>query len=311
MKYKAAQIIPYFGQWPGWIELYFYSCGQNPNIDFIFYTDCPVPQQTYSNTKFISTSFEKYCKLVGARLGINYVINSAYKLTDLKPFIGIVHQEELKDYDFWGFGDLDLVYGDLSMIVNDKMLSSYELLTTHNYHIAGHFTLCRNNEYWRTLCFRIKNWKKRLVDNQHYAFDEGEWSGMVNPFIKYIHRMHGLLLKPFGIHYFTVLDLLNPLLVSKCLFKEFWTSPHAGPENGIDKEWIYDVKKHLIIDPEGRELPYLHFLFFKKTPWLTTEYYWREGYWEIDSDNGICDKEHFKGYKKIIFNHKEVKGCLS
>ncbi|WP_431425344.1 DUF6625 family protein [Bacteroides hominis] len=311
MKYQVAQIIPYFGKWPKWIELYFYSCGQNPEIDFIFYTDCPLPQQIYSNTKFISISFKAYCKLVGERLNIDYSIESTYKLTDLKPFIGTIHQEELKIYDFWGFGDLDLVYGDLSMIVNDKTLDRYELLTTHNYHVAGHFTLCKNNEYWRTLCFKIKDWQKRLIDSQHYAFDENEWSGLVNPFIKYIHCIHRLLFKPFRIHYFTVLDLLNPLLVNKCLFKEYWTSPYAGPENGIEKEWIYDITSHKIIDPKEREIPYLHFLFFKKTPWLDTEYYWKEGYWQIDNNYSLSDKEHFKGYKKIIFNYKEVKGYLS
>lgn len=98
------------------------------------------------------------------------------------------------------------------MIVNDKILERYELVTTHNYHIAGHFTICKNNEYWRTLCFKIKNWQKLLTDKQHYSLDENAWSGLVNPYIKYIHRIYQLLLRPFGIHYFTALDLLNPIL---------------------------------------------------------------------------------------------------
>lgn len=304
MKYKVAQIIPYFGKWPEWIDLYFYSCSQNPNVDFLFYTDCPIPIQPYPNTKFYSISFSQYCKLVGERLGIDYSICSPYKLTDLKPFIGYVHQEKLNNYDFWGFGDLDLVYGDLSMVINDQTLTRYELLTTHNYHIAGHFTICKNTEYWRTLCFKIKDWQKRLVDAKHYALDENEWSHLVNPFIRYIHRIHRRVFKPLGIHYFTILDLLNPLLVKKCLFKEFWTSPHAGAEN---TDWTYDIKEQKIVDPKGRSLPYLHFLFFKKTPWLDAEYYWKEGYWKI-GNNEICDKNHFKGYTKIIFNHKEIKG---
>jgi hypothetical protein len=302
MKYKVAQIIPYFGKWPEWIELYFYSCGQNPNVDFIIYTDCKSPIHSYPNIKFITISFKNYCKFVGERLGIKYDIENNYKLTDLKPFIGYIHQKELKKYDFWGFGDLDLIYGDLSIIVNDKTLGRYELLTTHNYHIAGHFTLCKNNEYWRTLCFKIKNWETRLIDNQCYALDEGAWSNLVNPFIKYIHRIYGLILKPLGIHYFTILDWLNPLLVRKCFFKEYWTSPHAGPEEGIKKEWNYDIQHHKIFDSKNRELPYLHFLFFKKTPWLETEYYWRKGYWKINKE------ENIEKYKKIIFNYKEVRG---
>ncbi len=306
MKYKVAQIIPYFGKWPEWIELYFYSCGQNPNIDFIIYTDCKIPQYSYANIKFITISFKNYCKLVECNLGVNYSIESSYKLTDLKPFIGYIHQEELRKYDFWGFGDLDLVYGDLSMIVNDKILERYELVTTHNYHIAGHFTICKNNEYWRTLCFKIKNWQKLLTDKQHYSLDENAWSGLVNPYIKYIHRIYQLLLRPFGIHYFTALDLLNPIFTRKCLFREYWTSPHADPENGTAKEWVYDLKYHKIFDYRSRELPYLHFLFFKKTDWLDTQYYWKEGYWKINM--GVQNNLPNYSYKKIIFNHKEVKG---
>ena len=74
---RIAQIIPYFGKWPEWMPLYLYSCGRNPMVDFIFYTDCEIPETTYSNTKFIKISFDDYCKLVGERLGIDYQISKA------------------------------------------------------------------------------------------------------------------------------------------------------------------------------------------------------------------------------------------
>lgn len=35
-------------------------------------------------------------------------------------------------------GDLDLVYGNLGMVINDKNMARYDVITTHNYHIAGH-----------------------------------------------------------------------------------------------------------------------------------------------------------------------------
>ena len=43
--------------------------------------------------------------------------------------------------------------------------------------------------------------------------------------------------------------------------------------------WRYD--KSMVWDDKGRELPYLHFLFFKKTPWLKTDRYWRDGFYKI------------------------------
>ena len=277
-------------------------------VDFIFYTDCPLPQHQYENTIFHQCTLDEYCSLVSRRLGITYNCPHPYKLTDLKPFIGAVHEEELKEYDFWSFGDLDLVYGDLGMLVNEKNLNKYDVLTTHNYHIAGHFTLCRNNDYYRNLCFRIKDWQTRLVEEKHYAFDENEWAMLIHPWMGRIHTMHRKVLKPLGVHYFWTLDTINPILYPKVLLKEYRTSLNPSPDADDDpikpqieqKQWIYDVKSGMMTDFRGIELPYLHFLFFKKTPWLKTENYWREGYYQLDVD---IDK-----YTKIVFDYKKIYG---
>lgn len=300
MKYKVAQIIPYFGKWPEWIELYMYSCGHNPIVDFIFYTDCPLPKHMYANTLFHICTFEEYMHLVGTRLGIEYSVNSAYKLTDLKPFLGAIHKPELEEYDFWGFGDIDLVYGDLSMFVNDANLKKYDVLTTHNYHIAGHFTLCRNNDYYRNLCFKICNWQSGLVEDQHYGYDEVEWSRLVYPCLDLIRFFHNKVLRHLGIKFCAVLDRLNPIFGRKKMFVEFWTSPEPSPKQNCNPEWVYDLKHGRVFRYDGRALPYLHFLFFKKTPWLETEYYWRNGFYQLDDD--------FEKYKSIIFNWKIIKG---
>lgn len=304
MRYKIGQIIPYFGKWPEWIELYMYSCGRNSMVDFIFYTDCPLPHHKYKNTIFHFCTFDEYKDLVGARLQIDYNIKSAYKLTDLKPFLGVVHQEELKNYDFWGFGDIDLVYGDLSMLVNDEKLDRYDVITTHNYHIAGHFTLCRNNEYYRNLCYRIRNWQIRLVEDIHHGYDEAEWSDLVFPALKWIRTFHNRVLKHFGISLFTALNKLNPIFGRKLLFKEFWTSPNPAQKQGMPTpRWEYCLKSGEIYSNDGNKaLPYLHFLFFKKTPWLETEYYWRDGFYQLDAD--------FEKYKSVLFDWQKIEGIL-
>ena len=287
MKYKVAQIIPYFGKWPEWIELYFYSCGRNPMVDFIFYTDCPLPKHRYKNTIFHQCSYEDYCQLLSEKLEISYENPHPYKLTDLKPFIGFIHQEELRDYDFWGMGDLDLVYGNLSMIINDSNMDRYDVITTHNYHIAAHCCFCRNNDYYRNLCFKIKDWKKKITNEKPISLDEGEWSDLVCPHIRTIRRIYKYLCSPFGIHYFKVLDVLNPIFHKKVLLHEYWTSPQ--PKEG--EQWIYDITSSWITDFKKRSLPYLHFLFFKKTPWLKTDKYWDKDFWKVEE---FEQKKHIK-----------------
>lgn len=280
--YKIAQVIPYFGKWPEWFDLYLFSCGKNRMIDFIFYTDCPIPKTTYPNTKFLSITATDYYKLVGERLGIDYNIDNAYKLTDLKPFLGAVHAHELKEYDFWSFGDLDLVYGDLSGLLSEYNLSKYDLLTTHNYHIAGHFTVLRNNDYYRNLCFKIPDWQNRLCGGKHYGFDEGEWSKLVFPGLFINRLIWKTIVRRLKItDFFHFMDFANRLNGGRRLFKEFFTSPN--PVCG--DTWIYDTANGKVTNPKGRELPYIHFLFFKKTPWYDTNLYWKDGYYKLPNSD--------------------------
>jgi hypothetical protein len=60
-KNKIAIIIPYFGKWPEWIELYFYSCSKNECIDWYFFTDCEGIKTQYPNVHFEKMFFSDYC----------------------------------------------------------------------------------------------------------------------------------------------------------------------------------------------------------------------------------------------------------
>lgn len=122
MNTKIALVVAYFGKFPEWMDLYLYSCSKNPFIDFIFYTDCEIPQRTYTNTIFHNISSNDYCDFVSKRLQIDFHPSHSYKLCDLKPFYGIIHEKDLDKYDWWGFGDIDLVYGDLSILINSRNL---------------------------------------------------------------------------------------------------------------------------------------------------------------------------------------------
>lgn len=295
---RVAQIIPYFGRWPEWFDLYVYSCGRNKMIDFIFFTDCDDNIVDKPDNVIVKRiTFDDYLRLVSDRLGINYNIKSSYKLTDLKPFLGLIHKDILSGYDWWGFGDIDLVYGNMGLIVNERNLRKYNLITTHNYHIAGHCTFMRNNEYYRNICLGIRDWQHRLSDENHYGFDEAEWSNLVYESIRWPRKLYDLLIKRINPGCFNrFMDFANRLINPKELFKEFHTSP--APKN--NQKWIYDLESGKVISPDNIELPYLHFLFFKKTPWYETDLYWKEGFYNLspkinDYDMITIDIDHIDG----------------
>lgn len=301
MTHKIAMIIPYFGKFPEWIEMYLYSCSYQKMIDFHYYTDCELPEKIYVNTIFHKITFKDYCQMVSSRLSIDFYPNEAYKLTDLKPFYGYIHQDLLKGYEFWAFGDIDIVFGDLSPLVNERNLKKYDLLTTHSYHIAGHFTICRNIKRYNELCFKYLYWKEMLIDIKHYGFDESYWSTLVYPQLGLIRRVHKYFFQPFGIGLFSYLNIANKLFCNRWTkrhFKEYYTSPCVEPKDGLLPEWVYDPQTHCLYSHTGRSLIYLHFLFFKKTPWFDTDYYWHDDFWKI----GKVDD--YSQCKKIGFNYK-------
>lgn len=169
---SIAVVIPYFGKWPDWIDIFFDSCARNESIDFIFHTDCEIKLGLSENIKFIPISFMDYCKFVSKKLNINFSPVNAYKLCDLKPFYGFLHQDLLIDYDFYGFGDLDLFFGNIRSFYTNNILDNYDVISTHDDRIAGHLTLFRNNEENRLKVFKIKNWKEKLENAKMMTITE-------------------------------------------------------------------------------------------------------------------------------------------
>lgn len=277
---KIAVIVPYFGKFPVWIDLYLYSVSRNPMLDVLFFTDCEIPKVTYPNTIFHKITFKEYCKHVSKILNINFVPQDTYKLCDLKVFYGIIHEKDLKNYSFWAFGDIDLIYGDMNVIINEKNLNKYNIITTHSYHIAGHFTVIRKKSKYTTLCKQLTDWETLLTDQKHYALDEGIWSNLVYPELKNIRRLYTYFIKKLNISFFCYLRIINPIFCnrfSKRSFAEYYTTPN--PQEG--QTWTYDLKKGDIVDEKHGSVPYLHFLFFKKTPWKPSNIFWKDSYYQL------------------------------
>lgn len=251
---KAALIIPYFGQWPEWIELYLYSCSKQKGIDFIFYTDCELPHVIYSNTFFHEISFADYCTFVSKRLSIQFHPQNAYKLCDLKVFYGIIHQQDLRNYEWWGFGDIDLIYGNLSLLVNESNMTKYDLLTTHVDRIAGHFTIMRKQSRYTKLCLAISCWKEKLSDIKNYGLDENDFTRMAMPLkYKIIGQLYyhciNRFTHPDSKHYwFHKLEKMLCVWKSNMLMREFFTT--FKPKPGLS--CVYNLSTSGIECPTGQ-----------------------------------------------------------
>jgi len=256
---SIAILIPYFGQWPEWFNLYLESCRSNSRVNWIFISDCAAPDNAPDNTQFIHTSFGDYKKLVSENLGIKFNPSSAYKLCDLKPAYGYIHQELLSSYDFWGFGDIDIIYGDIRQFYTDELLSKYNSLSSHWDRVSGHLFLMKNTATLREAFKQIPNWQKLLEDKEHHGIDESKFSKV---FLR--HKKHPAWLRK-------IYALTKPLQRHAYFAEQYSTI--LSPQPWIDgqwehpEEWVWEKGK-LHNSTDSREFMYLHFMNWKSNIWL-------------------------------------------
>jgi hypothetical protein len=255
-------IIPYFGKWPEWFLFYLETCRWNSTIDWLFFTDCQPPENAPANTKFHFIEFSDYKKLVSERLKINFDPPSPYKLCDIKPAYGYIHQDAIADYDFWGFGDIDVVYGDIRAFYPESILRRYNTLSTIADRVSGHFFLARNQERWINAFRHIPNWQNLMGNPEHLGIDEYWFSKVL--------REHRLLPMPLV----NLLGLVAPLKRNH-LFQEQYSTPMAEwPWR--DRSYQYPEQffwyRGKLTDESGEELMYLHFMNWKSSKYLHPRY---------------------------------------
>ncbi|WP_167629009.1 DUF6625 family protein [Listeria valentina] len=165
---KIVIIVPYFGTLPENFEVFVKSCGRNENIDFLFISDNDL-QIDYENIRFWKMTFQEFRSLIQQSFDFPIVLESPYKLCDYKPTYGKALQDQIKEYDFWGYCDVDLIFGRIDHFVTEDILDQFDQI----YHY-GHFTLYRNNELnnARFMSDKGLSYKKVFTSNRIYFFDE-------------------------------------------------------------------------------------------------------------------------------------------
>ena len=80
---------------------------------------------------FVPISFDDFKGLVRERLKIAFDPAQPYKLCDIKPALGAVHEREIADYPFFGYGDIDVIYGDISRFYSKEKFADLDVISTH------------------------------------------------------------------------------------------------------------------------------------------------------------------------------------
>lgn len=170
---SIALLVCYYGEFPWYFNYFVHSCKHNPTIDFYVITDNPSsPIPLPGNVKFIYKTLHDTRLLASERLGFEVKIAEGYKFCDFKPAYGFIFSDTVKGYDFWGYADIDIIFGNIRDFATNDVLENHDLISIQPYFLTGCFLLFKNIEKINTLFQQSKDYKKVFSSDEHYCFDE-------------------------------------------------------------------------------------------------------------------------------------------
>ena len=169
MKFKL--IIPYYGKFPSIFDLWLKSCKNNPEIEWLLVTDIDCSEVLPLNVKRLNLTFKELKNKFEQKLGMSISLESPYKLCDYKPLYGYLFEEYLKDFDFWGYCDMDVVWGKIFDFLPMELFRKYDKILD-----LGHLSFIRNDKAINENFKKYRGYLTILKKPINYTYDEA-WGG--------------------------------------------------------------------------------------------------------------------------------------
>lgn len=166
---KKCLIVCWYGKIPKYYKLWEKSCENNSDYDFLIFTD-QILKSSVSNIKIENITLNEIKNKIEEKLNIKANFTKPYKLCDFRPAYGVIFEEYLKKYSYWGHCDIDMVFGKISKFIPDSIIIKFEKINSN-----GHFVLYKNTKKINQLFMKkgaVFNWKEVFSNHENYAFDE-------------------------------------------------------------------------------------------------------------------------------------------
>lgn len=164
-------IIPFFGHLPVNFNLWLISCKVNSTVNWLIYTDDKTSYDYPENVKVKYCEYADILDRFKKHFDFDILIDRPWRLSLFKPAYGEIFQEDIEEYDFWGYCDVDLMWGNIRKFYTDDVLNQYERVG-----YLGHSTLYKNtsenNSRYRTIVPECTNYIDVFSGKSNYSFDE-------------------------------------------------------------------------------------------------------------------------------------------
>jgi hypothetical protein len=132
--------------------------------------DAPAKGKLPPNVSIAPMTLAEFNELYCSRLPGRVPIGNPYKICDLRPSFGILFREYIGNSPFFGWGDVDVVYGDVMAHLTPEMLSA-DVISFSRHHVSGHFTITRT-QCADALLTAFPDWASRVDVSDYQHLDE-------------------------------------------------------------------------------------------------------------------------------------------
>lgn len=186
-------IVPYFGKLPYNFQLWLESCRYNPIIDWLIFTDDYTQYSYPDNVKVTYCTFQTMKGRIQKLFDFEISLEKPYKLCDYRVAYGDIFYDKIKNYDEWGYCDIDVLFGNIRKFITNDVLNKYEKIG-----FQGHLTIFRNSKENRYMYKRkiagIANYQEIFTSSEMRFFDEDVFTKIYDtlhiPVYKEVHFAH-------------------------------------------------------------------------------------------------------------------------
>lgn len=185
---KVAFIIPYFGKFNNYFSVFLKSCETNYNYDWLIFTDDDREFNFPQNVLVNYLTFEEMKNLITIKLNASISLEHPYKLCDFRPLYGYIFNEYLENYEFWGYCDTDLIWGNIDKFLSKILLDGYDKIGN-----LGHCTIFKNTDEINSVFMKslngIERYKEVINEVKNCSFDEEYNQSINNIFEQYGYKI--------------------------------------------------------------------------------------------------------------------------
>ena len=244
MTVKVKLLTPWFGDLPPWYGDFRRVISLNKLVEhelIHLVWDCQDWVGKGMDQYLIGGGCGVLSRLVSVKTGLPCAKNTPRACCDLRPLFGLLFEDRLTGYEWFGWCDLDILTGNLDELVVPR-LDNLDLYTVSDEQPFGSLTLVRNDSRLTKAVLNDPDYRELLRNSDYGNYDE---VGFIRgtPSLDYLVRQGGF----------------------RCLFDgRSWDEGRLVNVDGSDaQEWptrVPEMRGNRLFElPDGREIVCYHF----------------------------------------------------